>query len=126
MEVNVSPQTIFIFHRFLLMSGGGVLLRLVHDAAFELHAGEHASVLGRGIALVGHHRHALCQARLSQWRFKVLHAALVGRCGLLGNDEPVLVNDSVAFVAEMALAGFIPSALSDDAGEASPSLRLSG
>ena len=103
-----------------------VLLCLVHDAAFEPHAGERAAVFGRIIALVRQYRRALCRVRLSQRRFKVPYVTFVGRRGLLGYDGPVLVDDRVAFVAEMALAGFIPSALSDDAGEASPSLRLSG
>ena len=30
-------------------------LTVVHDAPFELHTGARASVLGRAIALVGHH-----------------------------------------------------------------------
>ena len=45
-----------------------VLLRLVHDAAFQPHGGKRLPVLRRVVALVCHHGSALFQARLLQRR----------------------------------------------------------
>lgn len=48
-----------------------VLLRLVHDAAFQPHGGKRLHVLRRVVALVRHHGSALFQARFLQRRYKV-------------------------------------------------------
>ena len=76
-----------LIHGGLAFRQPTVLLCLVHDAAFQLHAGKRVPVLQRVVALVGHHRHTLLQVRFLQRRCEVLYVAPVGGSGLLGNDK---------------------------------------
>ena len=67
-----------------------VLLRLVHDAAFQPHGGKRLPVLRRVVAFVSHYGVAPFQVRFFQRCGKVLGVTLVG-CGcLFGYDKSVL------------------------------------